>query len=414
MSLRLVRCPFCGRRFNITGIPAGTRMRCGFCTAVLTVPRTETWAGKGRFTRAVAVQVSAGIAAGLVVAFAAYFLLRPSSTSSSAPLAAAAPRPEAIVTPPLRPPPGPRTLPPEDDILKQQILEDFGTSMIFYSSTRPYLVAVEPSERYFARELSGQYAERLQALHAAFRHEFGEPLGFPEVDAVLPVIVLESRESFDRYCEARERKRLSPAIKGIYEYGRRRVVLYHDLGVPTEVLFHEGAHQLVHYHTVRGTQDLRGRSVSTYWFEEGTGTYFEGFKRRPTGEIAIDVSVNHGRLATLKQTLNQHGMADFIPLSVLVGMTVEDFWLWYERSMSDGGGQETLRKAQLYYAESWAFVHFLRQKGGNHRKVFDEYFRAETSGRGGKEVFEGLVRDQLRKDLSELEREFVEYILALR
>jgi hypothetical protein len=121
--------------------------------------------------------------------------------------------------------------------------------------------------------------------------------------------------------------------------------------------------------------------------------------------------VNHGRLATLKQTLNQNGMADFIPLSVLVGMTVEDFWSWYERQSNEG---QPLRKAQLYYAESWAFVHFLRQKGGNHRRVFDEYFRAETSGRGGKEVFEGLVRDHLRKDLSELEKEFVEYILSLR
>jgi hypothetical protein len=413
MSLRLVRCPFCGRRFNITGIPAGTRLRCGFCTAVLSVPKAE--AGRAsRFGRSALLQVGGGVAAGLAVAFLLYFLLRPSeAVVQAAPaVAGVASRPPSSEAEPV--PPGSVTFADPSSRAKQEILEDFGTGILFYEGTKPYLVAVEPSERYFARDLTNQYAERLEALMTAFCREFGDPLGFPEVKELLPVIVLASRESFDRYCEAHDNKRLDPAIKGIYEYGRRRVVLYHDFGVATDVLFHEGVHQLVHHHTLRYTQERRDRAVSTYWFQEGTGTYFEGFKRRPTGEIAIDVSVNHGRLATLKQTLHQHGMADFIPLSVLVGMTVEDFWRWYQQTMSEGGGRETLRKAQLYYAESWAFVHFLRQKGGNHRRVFDEYFRAETAGRGGKEVFEGLVRDHLRKDLSELEKEFVEYILALR
>jgi hypothetical protein len=356
------------------------------------------------------LQVGGGVAAGLLVAFAAYFLIKPAGPVPAVPAPAAAKPAKADVA---EPPAGPTKRVSIDDpesIIRQNIFDDFGTGMIINLTVKPYLVAVEPSERYVARDLTVPYAERLDALHTAFRREFGSPLGFPEVSEILPVIVLNSRESFDRYCERRDRKVLSSAIKGIYEYGRQRVVLYHDLGIPTEVLFHEGAHQLVHHHTLRGTKDLR-RTVSTYWFQEGTGTYFEGFQRRPTGEITIDVSVNHGRLATLKQTLNQNGMADFIPLSVLVGMTVEDFWSWYERQSNEG---QPLRKAQLYYAESWAFVHFLRQKGGNHRRVFDEYFRAETSGRGGKEVFEGLVRDHLRKDLSELEKEFVEYILSLR
>ena len=38
MSHLLVRCPFCTKRFNITGISPGTRLRCGGCQAVLTVP----------------------------------------------------------------------------------------------------------------------------------------------------------------------------------------------------------------------------------------------------------------------------------------------------------------------------------------------------------------------------------------
>jgi len=96
-----------------------------------------------------------------------------------------------------------------------------------------------------------------------------------------------------------------------------------------------------------------------------------------------------------------------------VGMTVDEFWDWFERGMLTEPAEVT-RKAQLYYAESWAFAHFLRQAGGNHRKVFDAYFRREISGTGSKAVFEELVRTELGVDLPQLEDQFVKYIQALK
>ena len=78
----------------------------------------------------------------------------------------------------------------------------------------------------------------------------------------------------------------------------------------------------------------------------------------------------------------------------------------------------TRRRAQLYYAESWALVQFLRARGGKYVKVLDEYFVAEMEGQtlrsAPKELFENLVQKHLGKELALLEDEFVNYILSLR
>jgi hypothetical protein len=110
---------------------------------------------------------------------------------------------------------------------------------------------------------------------------------------------------------------------------------------------------------------------------------------------------------------DSEGRRRFIPLSVLVGMTVDEFWEWYEKGI-EADAAEATRKAHLYYAESWAFVHFLRQRGGGYAKTFDEYFRAEIGGEGGKRKFEELLKANLGMDLDVLQEKFVEYVLGLK
>lgn len=415
MSIRLVRCPFCGKRFNVTGIVAGTRLRCSGCTAVLTVPGAAPAASPAgwRLTRSVALQIAGGIAAGLLAAVAIYVLLRPAAPAPEPSLPALASRPAAR-PPDASAPPVRKDSPPffADPLSKarQAIIEEFGTEFAFYSEIKPYLLASEFSERFLGATLIQDYARRLDTLHRAFRREFAQTLGLSEVDDVLVVLILNSRESFDRYCEKRESRKMASHVKGIYEYNRRRIVVYHDFHAPYEVLFHEGTHQLVDYCKLRSTE---GRDVpATYWFQEGLGTYFEGFRRLANNEVEIDPSSNRSRLPIVKQALLEDAK-DFISLNVLVGMMVKDFWDWFEGNRLSQP-EETARKAQLYYAESWALVYFLRQKGGNYQKVFDDYFRAELSGEGGKETFEKLVRKNLKMELGHLEKEFVEYVQNLR
>lgn len=413
MSLRLVRCPYCARRFNVSGVDPGTRLRCGGCTAILTVPSTgRSVVSKPRLTRALLLQTGAGVAAGLLAAVALWLALRPGSEPVVPPAEPGVARPPA---PPTETPVDPAPGFVDDPVGRatQQIYWEFpGSQFIFNIHTKPYLIALERSDRFIAKELVEEYARRMETIHLAFRREMGDALALPPVnDTLLKVVILNSRESFDRYCEKRDKKRMAPAIKGLYEYRERRILTYYDLSAPYEVLLHEGTHQLVHYYTLRETD---GRKIPTsYWFQEGLGTYFEGFRRRLDGEIVLDPGSNSQRLPTLKQILLQQDRREFIPLTMLVGMTVDEFWDWFERGMMSEPAEVT-RKAQLYYAESWAFAHFLRQAGGNHRRVFDAYFRREIAGTASKAVFEELVRSELGLDLAQLEDQFVKYIQALR
>ena len=408
MSLRLVRCPFCGKRFNVTGIAAGSRLRCAGCTAVLTVPASNARPPSFKLTRTLILQASGGVAAGLVAAVAIFLLLRPSSPRTVAPGPGVAQAPAPIPSAP-GPVPDSDLVPDVIGLAKTAINAEF-PNRFFWREARPYLIALEPSERFHAPSLMEDYAQRLQAVLTAFRREFGEPLQLPEVEPALPVLVFNSRESFDRYFLQRDKRRMADSIKGIYEYDRRRVVVYHDPNVPTEVLLHEGAHQLVDYY--KRLREVLAKRPSCYWFQEGVGTYFEGF-RRIGGELQFDPALSHGRLPTLKQALVQPGRKDFIPLNVLVGMTVDEFWDWFQKGQF-ADADDTTRKAQVYYAESWAFIHFLRQSGGNARKVIDAYFRLEMAGQGGKPAFEDLVREHLQMELSQLEDKFVAYIQGLR
>jgi hypothetical protein len=407
-TVRLVRCPFCASRFNVSGVSPGTLLRCGHCTAVLTVPSSDVRPKRAfRPTRAGLLLAAGGVAAVALLVLGGVWLFGPAPVVAPAVAAAPAPDVEAPVHK------GPKTIIIDEEMARKQqrILEELGTGTMLYTAVKPYLVALEPSQRYVESEVIEEYGRRLGTLRSTFATEFGDALRLPPVDGVLVVVILNSRESFDAYCERTDKKRMPAAVKGFYDSSRQRVVVYHDFNVSPEVLFHEGAHQLVHYYTLRETN---GKGADgTYWFAEGVGTYFEGFRRRDDGQFVFDTTAASGRLATLKQTLNQRGMKDMIPLSVLMGMSVDQFWDWYEKSQAVDP-EEATRRAQLYYAESWALVRFLRHKGPALRELFDQFFRAELAGRAGKDLVERFLRDRLGQELSDLDREFVDYILEMR
>jgi hypothetical protein len=297
--------------------------------------------------------------------------------------------------------------------LTQEILREFpGSQFKFTTQTRPYFIAFETSDQFVGKGWVDDYAKELETAFTAFRREVAERTGLPPVkETLLPVLILGSRASFDRYCEKRDGRRQTPGVKGFYEYPRRRIVTYQDAAVPRDPLLHEGAHQLFHYYLSRETE---GRKVSTsFWMQEGIAGYFEGFRRRPDGEIALGRADDSRRLPLLKHVLRSPERPEFVPLSRLVGMTVDGFWDWVERDRIDDPA-ELLRRMQIHYAESWALVHFLRESGPRHRKVFNDAFRREIAGAGSKGQFEDLVRHELGLDLFQLEDQFVAYIRELK
>ncbi len=416
MSIRFVRCPMCGQRFNITGISGGARLKCGACSAVLAVPRTHRFrkASPAPGGRRTGIQIAAAVVVSLVAGFLLSQMFHAPAETPAPVVQAPVIEKETPLAPPSTEPEGALFLDREHQLTQKKIdiREEFGVDRIrFRDDNRPFLVAVERSERYPVDRVIREYAERLTELYRFFREEFAPALALPEVDEVLPVIVLGSRASYDAYTRrVNDGEEHSPQIRGVYEFSRQRIVLYHNPVAPFEVILHEGVHQLVHFYTRHYSSS--GSVSTTQWFQEGLGTYFEGFRRTPDGRILINPGVNSRRLQSVKAALAGPEKV-YTPLAALTGMTIDGFWDWF-REQREVDEILATRKAQTFYGESWALVYFLRNGGEKYRHAFEAYFRMELSGKGGKESFEKILHDHLQLGIEELEEEFISYLKKLR
>jgi len=247
----IVRCPFCDRRYNITGIPAGTKVLCTSCRATLAVParpragRLRPWIGAGLGAIALAVALAA----------------RPRG---------AGPEPEAE---PLRAhaPAAARARGAELRLLASarfRFCQRAGSGFLLAGEIRPG-VDLEP--------LFADFQDALAGLVACFEGETG--LGAP--DDPLVIVIFTHRASFDAY---RRERGVQPDACGFYETATRRAALLYEGGrPPVATLLHEATHQLIDHHA-------RGGAVSR-WLQEGTASVFESFRRTATAHVEVDPSL---------------------------------------------------------------------------------------------------------------------------
>ena len=262
MSHHLVRCPYCTKRFNLTGISPGTRLRCGGCQAVLTVP------GSPSARSSSPLKITAIVAASVVFVVAVIFALGSSPTPVEEPVARVdVPVVEKPVVEPKQdsdklvtntgPEKPVEAAPPgaswdfRFQMVESVLFNEFNSRMVTFDKVHPYLVAVETSKQYIAFDVAVEYAQRLETLNATFRRGFEVPLDLEEVDEPLVVLVFKSRDSFDAYClrtEGQSRR----IIESIYpETGR--------------VNFHRvGSHNLYHL-TWAMWLLLTAAAVAEYW-----------------------------------------------------------------------------------------------------------------------------------------------------
>lgn len=407
MPLRLVRCAHCRQRFNVSDAPVGTRLHCPFCAKLLTVPPCSTIrVSLVRNSHRKRLWIYAGAAAAAVLAFGVVMWIQPDRSGPRTPNFSAAedaaPRPESGPAPELissfhRPGVSSWTRGLPEARLK--LTEDLKRSFEMRDAY-PFLLAVESGFRHLKSDEIEEYARRLQSLARLFEREFAEPLGLPAVDRVLPVVILNSRQSYDKYCNER-RYGVQPLIAGRYEYSKRRVVMYHDPYAPYEVVLHEGAHALVHHYSL-----AQSKSIEAYWFREGVGTYFEGYRRGSSGEIVLDPEANRSRLPDVQRALRE-GWS--VPLERLTHLTIDDFWKWYEDAGSERATKD--EQARLYYAQSWALVYFmLHAEEGRYRPAFYKYCTSELDGEGTRENFERALESTLGLTMDEFEASFIEFV----
>jgi hypothetical protein len=416
MGLSLVRCPFCDRRYNVSGIPAGTRILCTHCRSVLAVPALQAPAREPLWRRAIpqtaATQVVVALVGGLALAGAAYVGLREARRAVEVP---------ARIAP--APPESPR---PEREFVRQtredcitifvaDTVTEFGPTRFSYQDCPPFLMAAEPNEKVMLSQLFSYYEPALNLLYESFMREFQGPLGLSDArNEVFPVVIFTSRESWNAYCLRQYGKVMPREIPGVYEYSNRRIVMVHDRSqAPLEVLMHEGTHQLVHHFTRQRCGEVR--KATYWWFQEGLGTYFEGARRDGSGELVVGRH-HHTRVRVVQDALRDNRQS-FLPLSKLMGMTIDDVWReWYRKAEGEKEQEHRTRVMQLAYGEACTLVLFLRHGAdGRYRRVFDEYFAAELRGEGSRAKFEELLRKHHpRTDLGELQSEFEAFVESIR
>lgn len=406
MSLRQVRCPHCSRRSDVTGVAVGTRLRCGGCDVVLSVPAFPAPRPRPLFP------IAAGTIAVLATLALLALVLRPAPPDiGAAPIPA--PTASPAVLKPLPVDPGLGIIDDPVSRLRQEIGAEFPSSRFScFDALRPYFIALESSDRFVDGGRIQEYARHLELAHTAFRRDVADRIGLPPVkDALLPVLVLGSREQFDQYCERRNGKRPPSRTKGMYEYCRRRIVTYQDVVVSRDQILHEGVHQLMHHYQLLQTGS---RTVHlSFWLQEGVANYFEGFRRRVDGEVALDRASDGRRFPLLRNVAASRDLGEFVPLVRLVDLTVDGYWDLVDRLRFEDP-RDADRKAQICYAESWALVHFLRQSGPAHRRVFEDYLRRELAGGGSRRAFAEVVQRELGLSVAELESKFVAYIRSLK
>ncbi len=427
MAMSVVRCPFCDRRYNVTGIPSGTKVLCTSCRATLTVPARHSAARPALWRRLVpessSAQIAVGLVAGLFVATVGYVALRSRVTAVPD---VASPVAENAVEPagPARAADQERTLGMFKGLPRDQQIQKF-TDGVYHEferarfeidqrSSSPFVLACETDKLGRPHQLFDVYQHGLESLIKRFSREFGAPLGLGEPDEILPIIIFTSKETFDDYQRRGNNPPLPPQVPGIYEYAKKRVVFYHGRmkgtkSFPVEVILHEAVHQIVHYH-FRMRSDQHDRPLSL-WFQEGLATYFEQYKHDDLGRAVVEPSLPSPRLAALKESIKRQ---DLPPLRELMAMDIDQIWAHWNAPASSAEEQDRkMRYAELCYGEAWALVHFLRHgAGGKYRRLFDEYFKRELEGQGGKETFVGLLSDRFGMELAKLGLELEDYLKA--
>lgn len=425
MGLSLVRCPFCDRRYNVTGIPPGTRVLCTSCRTVLTVPGNRFVAPPPFWHRFVprsgAAQLTSAVFGGLLLAGACYLALKESQHP------ALAADPPAGPSAPLRAPdPEPKGGYPSmnvSDSLREFLSRvEKDKSLQIYSSPQlgPFILVGEKNPEADLPTIFSKYENLLPKLYRTFMKEFGEPLNLEWIErAELPIVFYTRRKTYDDWWRRVYSTASIPDVQGVFSFTERRVSIYYDLalerldpGRSDEVLLHESIHQLVdHYTRRRKKADKPG----AWWFQEGLGSYFEGFYHN-SGELTLTSGKMNSRQAQARELVEKPEIkSDYVPLQKLMSWTADAIWTdWFDRG-TEGERQGQIRSLQCAYAESWALVSFLcNGQDGKYRDFFVSYFKSELEGLGGKTEFERLLSVHHHgMDLVELEKQFIEYLKKL-
>ena len=425
MGLSLVRCPFCDRRYNVTGIPPGTRVLCTSCRTVLTVPGNRFVAPPPFWHRFVPrsglAQTASALCGGLILAVVCFVALKEAQNQSTAPLASVPPA-NADATPSKQDPKSYYLASVGDDVRRLISTYENDPNYQIYKSDAltPFVLVGEKNEKANLPDIFAKFEDLLPKLYRTFMKEFGDSLNLERIDGYeLPIVFYTERTSYDAWWKRVYGTSSISDVLGVFSYMERRVSLYYDLtldridsGKTREVLLHEAIHQLVDHYT-RKRQKSEG--LGAWWFQEGLGCYFEGYYLA-AGEVTLAPGKMTSRLPLARELMAKpENESDYVPLEKLMVWTVDAIWKNLSDNASIEEKERQVRTLKCAYAEAWALVNFLcHAEEGKYRMFFVRYFLSELEGRGGSDEFDRLLSiHHPGEDMTILEAKFKEFLRKL-
>jgi hypothetical protein len=195
------------------------------------------------------------------------------------------------------------------------------------------------------------------------------------------VLVFSGPASFASYVGDRGGWAPKGAV-GIYDTNLKQllITMLPDEEKTLQVARHEGFHQYLD----------RLIDEAPTWFNEGLAQYYELARR--VGGKWTEGQVNPTRLAILHANSKKA-----VSLEKLLAMEPAEFY--------------GSRHVAVRYAQSWAFVHYLRHSTEANEQLFEDFFEALCEGMSGPEAADRVFG---RVDLYSLQRGFWRHVQTLR
>lgn len=243
-----------------------------------------------------------------------------------------------------------------------------------------------------SKELLDYYSESFEDFYQSFTKRWGVTLARGSKKGKPTIKIFRSREQYLA-------SGAPIASTGIFNTVSEELKLYHDTADPRftlDVLFHEGTHLMVYL--------LRPDFIFPVWLNEGLAEYYGASTIDEYGKIEAG-HLQEGRLAILRYALAEER---YIPLTKVLLTNQRGF-------------------GSIHYAEAWCLVHFLMEHK-KYKSKFYGFFGALAKGTGLEEVrfpvgkgremstmeVEKVLALFMKKlglvDMSELEKEFLEYV----
>lgn len=210
---------------------------------------------------------------------------------------------------------------------------------------------------------------------------------FPRLQFVSPVpttvIVFKSEKSFTPYKPVNASGKTTKWIAGYFQGGENANYIVLSTEGETQqtytTIFHEYVHLLVN--------NSFGRSKIPPWFNEGIAEYYERFLIEEDQKVQLG-NINENHLVSLQQT-------KLIPFETFFNID------YYSLHQQGGHG------ANIFYAQSWAFVHYLiHANGAARRKQLDVFLNEVLNNTAPRDAFQKAFQT----DFGMMEKELKRYV----